>query len=115
MKYKLVVLVRRDLKISCGKLAVQVAHAAVECVLSSKNEIVEQWRKEGGKKVVLAVKNLEELLKYYQLAKSENLNVCLVRDAGLTEIVPGTITCIGIGPDLEGKIDKITGNLPLYK
>ncbi|HIP66930.1 MAG TPA: peptidyl-tRNA hydrolase, partial [Candidatus Nanopusillus sp.] len=47
MKYKLVVLVRRDLKISCGKLAVQVAHAAVECVLSSKNEIVEQWRKEG--------------------------------------------------------------------
>jgi len=115
MKYKLVILVRKDLKMSCGKLAAQVAHAAVECVLSSKKEIVENWRKEGGKKVVLAVKDLEELLKYYQMAKSENLNVCLIRDAGLTEVEPGTITCVGIGPDLEEKIDKITGNLPLYK
>ena len=115
MRHKLVILVRKDLKMSCGKLAVQVAHAVVECVLSSKKEIVESWREEGGKKVVLAVKDLEELLKYYQMAKNENLTVCLIKDAGLTEIEPGTITCIGIGPDMEEKIDKITRGLSLYK
>jgi len=34
-------------------------------------------------------------------------------DRGLTEIDPGTITCIGIGPDEERVLDKITGNLKL--
>jgi len=65
--------------------------------------------------VVLAVKDLKELIEYYNSAKVHGLNACLIRDAGLTAIEPGTITCLGIGPDLEEKIDKITGNLPLYK
>jgi len=115
MKYKLVILVREDLNISCGKLAVQVAHAAVECVMKSKKEILEKWLEEGAKKVVLKVKDLNELLHYYNLAKEEGLNVVLIKDAGLTEIEPGTITVVGIGPDEEEKIDKITGKLKLYK
>lgn len=114
-KYKLVVLVREDLNMSCGKLAVQVAHAAVECALSSDKEIVKKWVDEGGKKVVLKVKDLNELLKYYELAKEKGLNVVIIRDAGLTELEPGTITCIGIGPDEEEKIDEVTGNLKLYR
>ncbi len=46
MKYKMVIVVREDLKLSCGKLAVQVAHAAVECTLKSKkqkNPYLEEW------------------------------------------------------------------------
>ena len=115
MVYKLVVVVRKDLDIGKGKLCVQVAHAAVECVLEQlkKNkEIVEKWREEGGKKIVVYVENLEKLMEIYNKAKEE-LNTVLIRDAGLTQLPPGTITCIGIGPDLDEKIDKITGTLKL--
>ncbi len=111
--YKLVIIVRKDIKMSCGKIAAQVAHAAVECVLRSEKEILNKWLMEGQKKVVLSVDSLEELNYYFDLAKKEGLNVCMIRDAGLTELEPGTITCIGIGPDLEEKIDKVTSKLKL--
>lgn len=113
MSYKLVLIVRKDLDMSCGKIAAQVAHAAVECVLKSDKRIVEKWIEEGAKKIVLKVNSLEELMRYYDLAVKEGLVACLIRDAGLTEVEPGTITCIGIGPDEDERIDKITKNLKL--
>ena len=38
---------------------------------------------------------------------------CLITDAGFTQIMPGTVTCLGIGPVEESKIDPITGMFPL--
>ncbi|MGC9079296.1 MAG: peptidyl-tRNA hydrolase Pth2 [Nanopusillaceae archaeon] len=114
--YKLVVVVRKDLDIGKGKLCVQVAHAAVECVLQqlkNNKDLVDAWRREGAKKIVLYVENLEKLLDIYQKAIKDGLNSVLISDAGLTQLEPGTITCVGIGPDEEDKIDKITGTLKL--
>ncbi len=37
----------------------------------------------------------------------------MISDAGLTELAPGTTTCIGIGPAPASVIDQITGSLPL--
>ncbi|MCD6493757.1 MAG: peptidyl-tRNA hydrolase [Archaeoglobaceae archaeon] len=113
--YKQVIVVRDDLKLSRGKIAVQVAHAAIIGYEKSDKNVVEKWMKEGQKKIVLKVPNLKELMEIKEKAEKAGFVTGIVRDAGLTEIPPGTITALVIGPDEESKIDKITRNLPLLK
>jgi len=113
MGYKQVILVRADLKLPKGKLAAQVAHASLEAALKSFRETVDDWRSEGGKKVVLKVENQEELVHYKALAQKEKLISALITDAGHTVVEAGTVTCLGIGPDKEDKIDKVTGKLKI--
>jgi peptidyl-tRNA hydrolase, PTH2 family len=113
MAYKLVILVRQDLKLPKGKLAVQVAHASVDCVLKTDRRKVDSWINEGGKKVVLKVLGLKELFMYEQMADSARLKNSVITDAGRTTVSPGTVTCIGIGPDEEKIIDTITRDLKI--
>lgn len=115
-KYKQAVVVREDLKLSKGKLSAQVAHAAVSCAIKAeknKNKYFSDWFTEGQKKVVLKVDDLDSLLKIFNEAKSVGLVTELIKDAGLTEIPPGTITVLGIGPAPEDEIDKVVGHLKL--
>ena len=114
-EYKQVIVVREDLKLSRGKLAVQVAHASITGYELSDLSTREKWKLEGQKKIVLKVKNLDELMKIFEMAKKEGLTAGYIRDAGLTEIPSGTITAVVIGPEKSDKIDKITGSLPLLK
>ena len=65
------------------------------------------------KKIVLKVKDKPELLKYKNLADDAGLVNALIVDAGKTVLEPGTATCLGIGPDKEEKIDRITGSLKI--
>ena len=37
----------------------------------------------------------------------------MVHDAGLTQLEPGTATCLGIGPAPSNMIDLVTGGLKL--
>jgi len=113
MGYKQAILVREDLKLPKGKLAVQAAHAAVDAVLKSSSSKVKHWKAEGMKKVVLKVRDLDELFNYQQLAKIENLVTAVISDAGRTVVEPGTVTCMAIGPDTEEKIDKVSGKLKM--
>ncbi|MCH8003123.1 MAG: peptidyl-tRNA hydrolase [Nanoarchaeota archaeon] len=113
MKYKQVILVREDLKLPRGKMSAQVSHASVDCVLKSDKKIIEKWKDRGGKKVVLKVVDEKELIKYMSMLENEGIKVALIKDAGHTVVEPGTITCLGVGPDSEEKIDKITGNLKM--
>jgi len=109
---KQVILVSKALKLSKGKLASQCSHASVEAVLKSDKKKVEEWRK-FSKKVILKVEDEKELLKFKKSADENKLINALIKDAGLTEIPPGTITCLAIGPDEDKKIDKITGKLKM--
>lgn len=113
MSYKQVILARTDLKLPKGKLAAQCAHASVIAVLRSDSKIVKEWESEGMPKIVLKVADEKELIKYFQMAKDEGLNVSLVTDAGKTVIAPGTKTCVGIGPNDEEEIDSLTQDLKL--
>jgi PTH2 family peptidyl-tRNA hydrolase len=117
-EYKQVIVVRTDIKISKGKLAVQVAHAAVTAAFKAYMD--ERWRKwfdywwkTGQKKIVVKGGGEKELLMIASEAEKLGLPVSVIRDAGLTELEPGTLTAIGIGPAPSELIDKITGRLKL--
>ena len=110
---KQVILVRQDLKLPKGKAMAQVAHASVSALIKSHKDDINKWQSQGQKKVVLKVNDKEELLLYKMKAEDAGLITALVEDAGRTVLEPGTITCLGIGPDKEEKIDKITGKLKL--
>ena len=114
MEYKQVIVVRQDLKLPKGKMAAQAAHASVGALLKSHRDDIKKWQEQGMKKVVLKVKDEKELLDYKKKAEDAGLVVSLIEDAGHTVVKPGTITCFGIGPAPEQKIDKITGNLKCF-
>jgi len=111
-EYKQVIIVRNDLKLSCGKTAVQVAHASILGFERSDKQTVEKWKMGGQKKIVLQT-NLKKMMELKNNADNEGITSGIIKDAGLTEIPPGTITCIVLGPDKSSKIDKLTGSLPL--
>lgn len=112
---KQVIVVRNDVKMSPAKLAVQVAHASLGAAFKAQKKTLSAWENEGQKKVILSAKSKEELLKLDAKCEAMKLNHALIRDAGLTEIDKGTITCLAIGPDTDDKINKVTGSLPLLK
>ncbi len=111
--YKQVIVVRNDLKLSKGKLAAQVAHASLEAYKKAEKDAVEEWEAAGVKKVVLKVADLKELMSIYERLKAAKLKPSLIKDAGHTEVEPGTITCVGVGPVKETDVDRITGHLKM--
>ncbi len=111
--HKQVIAVRRDLKLSRGKLAVQVAHASLEAYKRVDSRSRDAWERDGSKKVVVGVQDLRELEELHRKARSKKLPCALIRDAGRTELPPGTVTCLGIGPVNEGEADSVTGNLKM--
>jgi PTH2 family peptidyl-tRNA hydrolase len=113
---KQVIAVRKDLAMSPGKLASQCSHASVsafETVRRSQPEIARAWQMEGQKKIILKVSGEMELLDYYQRVKSKKIPCELIRDAGRTQLEPGTLTCFGAGPWDEKELDEIFGKLKL--
>lgn len=115
-EYKMVIVTRNDLKLSPGKLAAQVAHAAVNCALSTKKNNSKwflKWQTEGAKKVVTKVASVDDFFVLKEKAEKLKISTSLIEDAGHTEIPEGTKTVLGIGPAPNNMIEQVTGDLPL--
>ena len=114
---KQVIVVRSDLKMGKGKTAAQVAHAALDAAEAARRKHpswYESWREGGQAKVVVKTEGGESALDDLQKqARSLGLPVSLIVDRGLTQLEPGTTTCLGIGPGPAAEIDKVTGKLKL--
>lgn len=114
--YKQVIVVRTDLRMSRGKIAVQVAHGSVSAAEQArihKQDVWKAWLREGQKKVAVKVSSEEELIELRRQAIDHSLSFALIRDAGMTELPPGTVTVLGIGPAKSEIIDEVTGELKL--
>lgn len=115
---KMVIVVRSDLPMGRGKTAAQCAHAALECCLQTFNNkkkqlMFESWLRSGQPKIVVKIPNEKELLILADKAQRAGLITAIIKDAGVTQIKPGTITVVGIGPGSTEVIDSITSRLRL--
>ncbi|XP_043861122.1 peptidyl-tRNA hydrolase 2, mitochondrial [Dromiciops gliroides] len=116
-EFKMILVVRTDLKMGKGKVAAQCSHAAVSAykqVQRRNPELLKQWEYCGQPKVVVKAPDEESLAELLTHAKVLGLTVSLIQDAGRTQIEPGSRTVLGIGPGPADLIDKVTGHLKLY-
>lgn len=118
---KQVIVYRRDLKMRKGKIAAQVAHAAMRVFFqrgaASGTQLqipltpaMSLWVQGRFTKVVLSVESEAELLTIHQAARERGVPTALITDSGRTEFggVP-TRTTVAIGPAPAAMIDPITG------
>lgn len=108
---KQVIVVREDLSMSPGKIAAQACHASLAAYRRTDKVSQTRWDVEGEKVVVVKCKDLKELLALRDQAKKLRLSWAIVQDAGFTEVPSGTITALGIGPDRDEVLDKVTRSL----
>ena len=118
---KQVIVVRADLRLSHGKFGSQVGHAVMGAYFDQMDrwgeigpDMVGAWNDEGKKKVCLRVDSEEALLALAQQCEDANIGHYLVRDAGRTELAPDTPSALGIGPEFNRHVNKITGDLELF-
>ncbi|MDA7997968.1 MAG: peptidyl-tRNA hydrolase, partial [Nitrosopumilus sp.] len=95
--------------------AAQVGHACVmgaERVRLSRPEWYEGWQ--GLQmKVVVRVDGMDGIDDVRRRAADANLPWSQVADAGRTQLEPGTVTCISVGPAPSDLVDGVTGDLRL--
>mmetsp|Transcript_7183 Transcript_7183/g.9090 ORF Transcript_7183/g.9090 Transcript_7183/m.9090 type:complete len:149 (+) Transcript_7183:289-735(+) len=111
--YKMVMVVRMDLKMGKGKMAAQCCHACLGAYKRASKKAILHWTKLGQTKLTLKCQTKEELFQIAQQASDEKLPYYLVTDAGRTQIAAGSQTVCAIGPAPESEVNRITGNLKL--
>ncbi|XP_012216480.1 peptidyl-tRNA hydrolase 2, mitochondrial isoform X2 [Linepithema humile] len=115
--FKLVLVIRTDLKMGKGKVAAQCSHAAVAAYKTARrvsSKAVKIWEKCGQAKIILKVDSEAELMKIAKQAKDMGLISNMIQDAGHTQIPAGSRTVCAIGPGPAKLIDQVTGHLKLF-
>lgn len=104
-----------SMKVLLDKMTVDIDATTINRNLSlSIDNPINIWLEGLFTKIVVSVDSEFDLLKIYTKAKINNIPCSLILDSGLTEFkgIP-TYTCCALGPDIEEKINLITGELPL--
>lgn len=127
-QYKMVIVVRADLGMSAGKIAAQCCHAALKAAQSvgragsgstgggsagGSVDIVRAWQRQGEPIVVVKCDSLEHLETLRAAAAAVGLPASTIRDAGRTQVDPGTTTVMAVGPARREQVDEVTGGLKL--
>lgn len=111
---KQAIVARVDLGMGEGKLAAQVAHASLSAYEDTGRSSQTEWKGSGQKKIVLEGSGEDDLFRLADKADREGIPHAIIRDAGHTQLDPGTVTALAVGPASESVIDRVTGDLTLY-
>ena len=104
------ILMRTDLNTRRGKMVAQGGHAINRIRDEGSEEAVRLWKANKQIKIVLAV-DAGSMGERWQMAKTRDLPVYMIRDAGKTEVEHGTVTCIVIGIAPRKRVQKVTSGL----
>ena len=125
-KVKQVIVMRKDLNLSKGRLVTQSAHASIAFLTDlikeynplqltdsqlQLNEAQKEWIYGTFYKVCLSVDSEKELLDIGYQAAILGLSVKYIQET--TGFDKPTFTCLAIGPDYSSKIDPVTKHLKL--
>ena len=137
------IIARKDLQMSAGKLAAQVSHASMAWLshvirrspredvgnkyiytVGIDKDVVEQWLSGIFTKTVCEARNRNHLLKAVTLAEEQGLqegtDFFLIKDSCLTELEPEeedgtTLTCIGFRPLPDDIAHAISRKYQLFR
>ncbi len=118
-KVQMTLVLRADLGMGKGKLCAQASHGTLNAYRAAVQggqaslEALQQWELTGQGKVVVRAESEAQLLELWQACQDRGLPCSVVRDAGLTQITCGSITCLAIGPARADVISEVTGGLRL--
>lgn len=110
---KQVIVLRTDLGMSTGKLVAQACHASLGAYKNARSAARNEWEASGQTKVAVEVDGEDELMDLFKRARAEDVPGYIVKDAGRTELEPGTVTALGLGPAPDETVDKVTKDLSL--
>ncbi|TQE00658.1 hypothetical protein C1H46_013707 [Malus baccata] len=113
--FKMVLVVRNDLKMGKGKIAAQCSHATLglyKKVLHRAPKALNRWEMCAQPKVVVKIESEKDMLVLQERAKSLNLPTHITIDAGRTQIAPNSRTVMAILGPVE-VVDDVTGGLKL--
>lgn len=117
-EYKMALIVRTDISMGKGKAAAQCAHAAIECYRqglagAKHRDLLRAWEASGQPKIVLKISSQTELDELAKTARSNGVITATIRDAGRTQLAPGTVSVLGLGPASRSNIQMLTSHLKL--
>ncbi|KAK8627989.1 hypothetical protein V6N13_063702 [Hibiscus sabdariffa] len=113
--FKMVLVVRNDLKMGKGKIAAQCSHATLglyKKLLHRAPKALNRWEMCAQPKVVVKIDSEEDMLVLQERAKSLNIPTHITIDAGRTQIAPNSRTVMAILGPIE-MVDDVTGGLKL--
>ncbi|KAI9678487.1 MAG: hypothetical protein M1829_002085 [Trizodia sp. TS-e1964] len=100
------------------KLNLVCSHATLLCYQAlaatpAAAPLLKRWESHGQTKVATQVRSEDEMLELQAKALSLGLVARVVKDAGRTQIAPGSRTVLGVGPGPRSVVDAVTRGLKL--
>jgi len=102
-------IVNSELNMSVGKVAAQIGHVATIIAVEfyEFDDNFDAWYCGNQKKIILRGKQKD-------LDKLIDAGFYYIRDNGCNEVVPNSLTCVGLPPMLKSEAQKYVKRLQLY-